>query len=76
MIYVLRSRWVKCSAPHRCWGCLREFGKGSRMFASSIADDGNVSNSWICLDCMEAMEQVDEPEEVREGDFQGCWDVR
>lgn len=46
------------------------------MFASSIADDGNVSNSWICLDCMEAMEQVDEPEEVREGDFQGCWDVK
>ena len=44
------------------------------MFAASIVEDGKVSNSWSCPDCMGAMDRIDEPEEVQAGDFQGCWD--
>lgn len=48
---VLKSAVVATQKPRICWGCLHKFPSGSILLSEAIADEGSVSNSYLCQDC-------------------------
>ena len=35
---VLTEKIVRTRKPHNCWGCLREFPRGTRMWLGELAE--------------------------------------
>ena len=51
MSEMLSSKWVKTRKPHKCFGCLRDFDKGTRLLRESWTDCGSAYTSYLCSDC-------------------------
>lgn len=52
MSYVLESKNVVIRKPHKCWGCGREFEKGSKLTFFKEVDAGDFKYSYWCKTCM------------------------
>ena len=53
MSTLLSDKWVKTRKQHRCFGCAKEYPKGSCMLRVSLADDETVWSYYICKVCQE-----------------------
>lgn len=50
---LLRAKKVKITKPHKCFGCRREFPKGTEMQFEVWTDADSVNNSYLCETCQE-----------------------
>jgi hypothetical protein len=48
---VLRSKTVHTRKPHVCFGCGREFPKGTMMESQGVKDGGTVFTCYLCDTC-------------------------
>lgn len=55
---LLRSKEVKTLKPHRCFGCSREFPKGTKMKFEVWVDEGSAYNSYLCKTCQEVESEL------------------
>lgn len=69
---VLSHNEVKIRKPRKCWGCTREFPKGSDMHRVVNRDGGLVTTYW-CKECQEIINQMakDDPHVVDDGFMRG-----
>ena len=62
---VLDNRKVIIRKPHNCWGCRREFPKGTELTYVKLVDAGGFSSCYWCpvcesvLDGLQAWEKED-----------------
>lgn len=56
---VIYHKYVKTRKPHNCFGCAREFPKGSILKRESVKDCGEVFNCYICPDCEDYLDSGD-----------------
>lgn len=54
MCDTIDSKTVKTRKPHRCWGCTKEFAKGTDMLAVKSKDMGKIETAYWCPECMSA----------------------
>lgn len=47
----LRAKKVKITKPHKCFGCCREFSKGTKMQFEVWTDAGSAYNMYLCETC-------------------------
>ena len=69
MSTLISEKRVKTRKPHRCFGCAKEYPKGSWMCRFSVADCGTVWASYKCEVCEEY-----EVRFLSDGDFYGYGD--
>lgn len=50
---LIREKRLITKKPHKCFGCEREFPKGTEMKHQVWADDGSAYNSYLCETCCE-----------------------
>ena len=53
MSEVIHHKYVKTRKPHICFGCAREFPKGSILNREAVADGGSVFTAYMCPSCEE-----------------------
>ena len=53
MSEVIHHKYVKTRKPHTCFGCAREFPKGSILNREAVADGGSVFTAYMCPSCEE-----------------------
>ncbi len=58
MCTIIRQEIRKIRKPHRCWGCVQKFPPGTQMEYSFGILDGDVSDSYCCLDCNKFVEAI------------------
>lgn len=68
MSEILRSKIVKTSREHICFGCGRKFPKGTKMIFSVFIDDG-LFNSYLCPTCREVTDHMSYYDEFCFGDL-------
>lgn len=56
MAVVLTDKVVRTRKPHKCWGCLREFPKGTRMWLNVI-DEKPLTAYYYCMTCDKLMQE-------------------
>lgn len=54
----LTQKFVKTRKPHTCFGCGRRYPAGSTMEFAAIADGGTVNNSYLCITCVDIVDQI------------------
>lgn len=59
MAEIIAHKYVKTRKPHNCFGCAREFPKGSILNREAIADGGTVYTCYICPDCEDYLDSSD-----------------
>ncbi len=42
---------VKTRKPHNCWGCAKQYPKGSLLTKSVTVDQGEFSSAYWCKEC-------------------------
>ena len=55
----LDTRWVKTRKPHKCYGCRREWPKGSKMFVWVCVEDNTgytPQRTRVCVVCYDFMQ--------------------
>lgn len=57
MIDVIGRKIVKTRKPHVCFGCGREFPKGTEMERSCIVD-GELWTSYLCSTCQKITQNM------------------
>lgn len=69
MFYELRSVVIK--VPHRCFGCDREFNKGTEMNYASWVDSEKWHHGYFCCTCTElcSLYAAEDELEFCQGDF-------
>jgi len=50
----ISAETVKTRKPHKCWGCAREFPKGTMLQRIVNADGGTIYTTYWCPVCNEA----------------------
>lgn len=50
---LIREKRLITKKSHKCFGCEREFPKGTEMKYQVWVDDGSVCNSYLCETCCE-----------------------
>lgn len=45
------SKKVVTRKPHKCWGCCREFPKGSELLRVTGTDGGEIASVYWCKVC-------------------------
>ena len=50
---LVREKRLITKKSHKCFGCGREFPKGTDMKYEVWADDGSAYNSYLCETCCE-----------------------
>ena len=58
MSKVITSKYVKTRKAHKCFGCAREFPKGS-ILKREVVKDGDIFVCYICPDCEDYMDSPD-----------------
>lgn len=53
MSQIIQSKTVKTRKPHTCFGCAREFPKGTNMQREAVKDCGSVFTAYMCSSCYE-----------------------
>ena len=69
MSSILNPRVVITRKPHICFGCAREFPKGTKMELSCIVDGGTLWTCYLCPTCMKLTQKM------RYDDEYGCGDL-
>ena len=72
MSTLISEKWVKTRKPHKCFGCAKEYPKGSYMSRSSVTDCGTVWESYLCEVCQEyAAQNIDRYDSYGYGELYG-----
>lgn len=66
---ILNPRVVVTRKSHICFGCAREFPKGTKMELSCIVDGGTAWTCYLCPTCMKLTQ------EMCGDDVYGCGDL-
>lgn len=53
---VLTEKIVRTRNPHNCWGCLREFPRGTRMWLNVI-DEKPLTTYYYCMTCTALLQE-------------------
>ena len=69
MSQVLNPRVVTTHKPHICFGCAREFPKGTKMELSCIVDGGTAWTCYLCPTCMKLTQEMRYDDEYCCGDL-------
>lgn len=48
---VIHHKYVKTRKPHTCFGCAREFPKGSILNREAVENGGSVFTAYMCPSC-------------------------
>lgn len=59
MSEVIAHKYVKTRKPHKCFGCAREFSKGSILKREAVADDRTVFTAYMCPSCEDYLQSGD-----------------
>lgn len=59
MSEIIAHKYVKTRKPHKCFGCAREFPKGSILKREAVAEDGTVFTAYMCPDCEDYLQSGD-----------------
>lgn len=59
MADVIAHKYVKTRKPHKCFGCAREFPKGSVLNREAVEDGGTVFTAYMCSDCEDYLNSGD-----------------
>lgn len=51
MSSIIHSKYVKTRKPHVCFGCAREFPKGTVLNREAVEDGGSVFTAYMCPSC-------------------------
>lgn len=51
MADVIAYKYVKTRKPHKCFGCAREYPKGSILNREAVVDGGTVFTAYMCSEC-------------------------
>lgn len=77
MAEIIAHKYVKTRKPHHCFGCAREFPKGSILNREAVADGETVFTAYICPDCEDYLHSKDyEGDEFCYGDLREAIDMR
>lgn len=77
MAEIIAHKYVKTRKPHNCFGCAREFPKGSILNREYVADGGTVFTAYLCPDCEDYLHRKDyEGDEFCYGDLREAIDMR
>lgn len=44
--------------PHRCWGCVETFAKGTKMWRHVGKSDGELFSTYTCEPCQAEMDEA------------------
>lgn len=55
---IIAHKYVKTRKPHNCFGCAREFPKGSILKRETVKDD-EIFTAYICPDCEDYLDSAD-----------------
>ncbi|MBD6621028.1 hypothetical protein FNW02_36225 [Komarekiella sp. 'clone 1'] len=58
MCRIIRQSVRKIRKPHHCWGCAQKFPPGTQMEYSFGILDGDVNDSYCCLDCSRFIDAI------------------
>lgn len=58
MIKTIKDKVVKIRIPHVCFGCGREFPKGTEMRYYFQYDGGGTISSYLCSTCQKVEEEL------------------
>ena len=50
---IISRKKVNTRKSHICFGCAREFPKGSILEKSTVAHDGTLDTYYLCPDCQD-----------------------
>lgn len=67
----LQYKLVTIRKPHKCFGCLRKFEPGSKMFYWFGVDGSDHNSGYACETCEEIM-SINNYDEWYEGDVLNC----
>lgn len=59
MSEIIAHKYVKTRKPHKCFGCAREFPKGSILNREAVADGGTVFTAYVCPTCEDYLKSGD-----------------
>jgi len=68
---VIASKKVITRKPHKCWGCAREFPKGSTLDRVTCTDGEVIMSAYWCEICQEWLTEYDDGEGVEFGTLRG-----
>lgn len=57
MSQIISAKYVKTRKPHQCFGCAREFPKGSILNREAVEDGGTVFAAYMCHDCEKYLQE-------------------
>lgn len=69
MSKILSTRESTIRKDRCCFGCAREFPKGTKMFVEAIADGGSVWSCYLCRTCKEIVSHLAWDDEFGFGDL-------
>lgn len=61
MAGIIYSKKVKTRKPHICFGCAREFPKGSILLREAVEDGGSVFTAYMCKSCEDYVQKCLHP---------------
>lgn len=59
MSSIIAHKYVKTRKPHHCFGCAREFPKGSILNREAVEDGGTVFTAYMCPECEDYLQSAD-----------------
>ena len=68
---IISEKIVITRKPHKCWGCGREFPKGSKLQALNNVDGGEICTTYWCNTCQDFWSKFmqDDDEGINMGDL-------
>jgi len=67
----IASKTVVTRKPCKCWGCAREFPKGTKMDRVTCVDGGEIFAVKWCATCQQWLNENDDGEGVEFGFLRG-----
>lgn len=69
MSTMIREKEVITRKPHKCFGCGRNFNKGSKMLLSVAKEGNKLYNIYLCPTCKELITDCELGEDISEGEM-------
>lgn len=66
---VIGRKVVLTRKPHICFGCGREFPKGTKMERSCVVDSGEAWTCYLCQTCIDISKEMRYNDEFCYGDL-------
>lgn len=65
---IIGRKYVITRKPHRCFGCAREFPKGTKMEKSCVIDD-IIRTDYLCMTCVDISSKLESGDMFCYGDL-------